>query len=73
MQQLQYIVFRRAGLWWFTIDGDRFGPYQGRSSATDSAIGEAKHQARTGVPARVSIDEPDDGMPVVFDSEINTH
>lgn len=73
MDQVEYIVLRQAGLWWFTVDGERYGPYYGRLSATDSAISEAKHKARIGVPAKVSVDEPDDGMPVVFDSEVNTH
>ena len=69
MPDANYVVIRRAGLWSFTVDGDVFGPYQGQVAAETAAISEAKHRARRGQTARVSIDLPDDGIPVIYDTE----
>jgi hypothetical protein len=65
----EYLVINRSGEWWITLDGDRRGPHASRQEAIASAILAAKLEARTGTPARVSVDEPDDGVPVVYDSE----
>lgn len=69
MPDANYIVVRRNGQWSFTIDGDFYGPYQGQAGAEAAAIAEAKHRGRIGETAKVSVDVPDDGMPVIFDTE----
>jgi hypothetical protein len=64
----EYLVLFRATQWWVTLDGSRLGPYLSKSVAVDAAIGLAELDFRVGTLARVSVDEPDDGVPVVYDS-----
>jgi hypothetical protein len=66
-----YIVMKRSEKWWLTLDGDRRGPYESQQVAVDSAIHAAKLDFRLGQPARVSVDEPDDGVPVVYETGLN--
>jgi hypothetical protein len=65
----EYIVIRRAGLWNYTIGGDQYGPFQNQNQAQDAAIREAKRSGRLGHPARVSVDELDHSLPIIFDTE----
>lgn len=69
MAQREYLVIRRAGQWWVSLEGDRRGPHASRQEAVDSAILGAKLDSRTGASARVSVDDPEDGFPVVYDSD----
>jgi hypothetical protein len=43
-------------------------PFVSEKVAVDAATVRAKRDLRTGTAARVSVDEPDDGVPVVYDS-----
>ncbi len=66
--QNEYLVLKRSGQWWLTLDGTRTGPFVSEKSAVDAAIARAKMDFKGGRQARVSVDEPDDGIPVVYDS-----
>jgi len=68
MSNAEYIVMRRAGRWSYTINGDRFGPFQNQIAAQDAGIVEARHCGRRGERARVSFDDAS-SMPVIFDTE----
>ena len=68
MPNREYLVMRRSGQWWVTLDGERTGPFVSEKSALDAAIGRAKVDFKGGQPARVSVDEPEDGVPIVYDS-----
>lgn len=68
MPNREYLVMRPSGQWWVTLDGDRSGPFVSEKSAVDAAIGRAKVDFKGGQVARVSVDEPDDGVPVVYES-----
>ena len=69
MSDANYVVIRRDGMWSFTIDGQLYGPYQGQAAAEAAAILEAKHRGRMGETAQVLVAIPNDGMPVIFDTE----
>jgi hypothetical protein len=69
MSDADFVVVLRNGQWSFTIDGEFYGPYQGQAGAEAAAISEAKHRGRIGETAQVSVDLPDDGAPVIFDTE----
>lgn len=68
MPNVEYLVMRRSAEWWVVRDGERSGPYVSEKVAVDAAIARAKMDFKGGTPARVSVDEPDDGVPVVYDS-----
>ncbi len=68
MPNREYLVLRRSAQWWVTIDGERSGPFVSEKAAVDAAISRAKLDFRAGQTARVSVDEPEDGVPVVYDS-----
>lgn len=69
MPKDQYVIIQRQGKWWVTIDGVRTGPFNLRQEALDAAIGAAKTNEKTGRKSAVSWDDPDDGLPIVYDSE----
>jgi len=68
MDMQEYLVMKRTGHWWVTLEGARRGPYVSRQVAIDSAIHSAKLDFKAGNAARVSLDEPEDGVPVVFET-----
>ena len=65
----QYVVIQRSGKWWFTVDGERRGPFELRKDAIDAAVGTARVKERAGRDGEVSWDDPDDGTPTVYKSE----
>jgi hypothetical protein len=68
MVQLEYLVMKRRGQWWVTVEGGRTGPYQEKGRAVASAVALAQIDKHAGRKARVSVDEPDDGLPVVYET-----
>lgn len=71
MSAVQYLVMRRSAQWWFLADGARLGPFPNQSEAQKAAITAARSKERTGDKARVSLDDPDDGVPVIYESQPN--
>lgn len=68
MLRKEYIVMLRIGQWWVVVDGARLGPYLSQQVAAAAAVRMAKLDFRTGRHARVSVDDPNDGVPVIYDS-----
>jgi hypothetical protein len=64
----EYVVIKRAGQGWVTMDGQRTGPHASRDTAVSAAISSAKLYERSRNTARVSIDEPEDGLPTVYET-----
>jgi hypothetical protein len=64
----EYVVIKRAGQWWVTMDGQRTGPHPSHDAAVGAAITSAKLYERSGNTARVSVDEPEDGLPTVYET-----
>lgn len=69
MARAEYVVMKRDGAWWVTLDGARTGPYKSEPDGIHAAVVAAKTIERTGHVARVSVDEPDDGIPVVYETQ----
>jgi hypothetical protein len=66
----EYVIATRSGRWWVMEDSERLGPFVSRQVATDSAVRSAKLDFKSGQHARVSIEDPGDGVPVVYDSTV---
>lgn len=65
-----YVVVLRAGQWWVMLDGRRTGPYANKELAIDSAVASAKLFESSGDTSEVAVDEPDDGIPTVYESHL---
>jgi hypothetical protein len=68
MAHCEYIIVNRSGAWWLTIDGARRGPYVSKEIAIRAGIHAAKLDFREGKSARVSVEEPGEGVPVVYET-----
>jgi hypothetical protein len=65
---LTYIVVHREGAWWIMYGDTRAGPYETQRSACEVALAAARNNGDR-VRARVWVDVPGDGMPVLYDSD----
>jgi hypothetical protein len=72
MAHSEYLIIRRSGQWWVTLDGERTGPFGSQNVAVDAAVYRARLDFKAGNTARVSVDEPGDGIPVVFETAQDT-
>lgn len=68
MAHCEYFVIKRSGQWWLTINGARRGPFVSRQAAVDAGIHAAKLDFKEEKSARVSVEEPDGVVPVIYDS-----
>jgi hypothetical protein len=66
MLTAKYFVIRRNGAWFVTIDGTQSQPYGTEAEAVAAAISTAQIEERAGTIAEVSVDEPEDGIPLVY-------
>jgi hypothetical protein len=64
----EYVVQLRSKQWWVTQDGATQGPFVSKAAAVSGAIAQAKRDFGMGELARVWVEEPEDGGPVVYDS-----
>ena len=62
----QYVVVKRSGQWWISVDANRYGPYSKKDDALEAAVSHAKTRERSGRDGEVSWDDPNDGMPTVY-------
>ena len=68
MAHSEYLIIRRSGQWWVTRDGERTGPFVSENVAVETAVYRARLDFKAGTTARVSVDEPGDGIPVVYET-----
>jgi hypothetical protein len=68
MQCKDYVVTTSSGRWWIREAADRLGPFVSRQVATEAAIRSAKLDFKAGRHARVSLDEPQNGTELLYDS-----
>jgi hypothetical protein len=70
MGSKEYVVTTRSGRWWVLEATEHWGPFVSRQVASDAAVRSAKQDFKTGQHARVSVDEPGNGTPVLYDSTL---